>query len=165
LNYDAGMYLDALEFLDEEREAWRPYEALAELSDAALVQPLDAISGWSGRDLMGHLVAWQEVVLATAKELAVREDSGTKARADADWEAEGGDVINERLVREWAAVPMAELRQRFATVPGELRGYLTVVPESRWLKHAANLEFIETETIEHYAEHRADLEAVLEAAR
>ena len=31
---------------------------------------------------------------------------------------------------------MDEVRERFATVPGELRGYLTVVPETRWLKHA-----------------------------
>ena len=29
------MYLDAMEFLDEEREAWRPYEALLELTGGA----------------------------------------------------------------------------------------------------------------------------------
>ena len=27
------MYLDSLEFLDEEREAWQPFEALDELTD------------------------------------------------------------------------------------------------------------------------------------
>ena len=31
--------------------------------------------GWSGRDLMAHLVAWQLVTLDIAKELAVGEKS------------------------------------------------------------------------------------------
>ncbi len=30
------MYLDALEFLDEERDAFRPFEALADLTDEQL---------------------------------------------------------------------------------------------------------------------------------
>ncbi len=30
------MYLDAMEFLEEERDAWAPYEALAELTDEQL---------------------------------------------------------------------------------------------------------------------------------
>ena len=85
---------------------------------------------------MAHLVAWQEIALAVATELAVNEASPTKARADADWERRGGEVINAELDATWAARPMAELRERFRTVPGELRGYLTVVPETRWLKHA-----------------------------
>jgi len=30
------MYADGLSFLDEERDAWRPYEALLELTDEQL---------------------------------------------------------------------------------------------------------------------------------
>jgi len=30
------MYTDALSFLEDERDAWRPYEALSQLSDAEL---------------------------------------------------------------------------------------------------------------------------------
>ena len=40
-----------------------------------------------------------------------------------------------------------------------------MVPETRWLKHADHLRFFQQETTEHYEEHRADLEAVLAAAR
>ena len=36
--------------------------------------------GWSGRDLMVHLLAWLDIALAAAKELAVREDSPTLDR-------------------------------------------------------------------------------------
>lgn len=159
------MYLDSLEFLEEEREAWAPFEALAELTDAQLSRPVAAAHGWSGRQLMAHLVAWQEVALSVATELAVNETSPTKVASDADWEARGGDVVNAEVDARWAARPLDELRARFRTLPGELRGYLTVVPETRWLKHADHLPFFQQETTEHYEEHLADLEAVLAVAR
>lgn len=158
------MYLNALEFLEEERDAWRPFEALDSLTDEQLDVPIDAAHEWSGRDLMAHVVAWQENCLAVAKELAVGETSATKVQSDADWDARG-DAINLDIQVEWRALPMSEVRRRFREVPGELRGYLTVVPESRWLKHADNLSFFIDETIDHYAGHAADLEAILDAAR
>jgi hypothetical protein len=49
-------------------------------------------------------------------------------------------------------------------VAGELRGYLTVVPETRWIKHAAHQRFFYEETLEHYDDHRPELEAILAAA-
>ena len=159
------MYLDSLEFLEEERDAWRPFEALAELTDEQLAVPSAGAHGWSGRQLMGHLLAWQEVALEVATELAVNEGSPRKRRADADWEERGGDVVNAEIDATWAALPMSELRDRFGSVPGQLRGYLTVVPETRWLKHADHQRFFSEETTEHYEEHRSDLEAILAAAR
>ena len=153
-----------MEFLEEARDAWAPYEALAGLSDDRLAAPVAAAHGWSGRDLMAHLLAWQEIALRAAKELAVNETSETFARTSADWDARGGDVVNAEIESTWAGVPMTELRDRFGTQPGELRGYLTVVPEARWLKHAKNLESFREETIEHYEEHADDLSAILDAA-
>ncbi|HYH92560.1 MAG TPA: ClbS/DfsB family four-helix bundle protein [Candidatus Saccharimonadales bacterium] len=158
------MYLDAMEFLEEERDAWAPYEALAALDDDRLATPVEAAHGWSGRDLMAHLLAWQSVALEAAIELAVDERSPRIERADAEWEARGGEVINEELTADWADRPMDELRQKFTTVPGELRGYLTVVPESRWLKHADHQAWFRDETIAHYEEHAEDLRAILDAA-
>ncbi len=80
------MYLDSLEFLEEERDAWRPYEALVELTDEQLSVPVAGAHGWSGRQLMGHLLAWQGIALRIATDLAVNETSPTIARIDADWE-------------------------------------------------------------------------------
>jgi Mycothiol maleylpyruvate isomerase N-terminal domain len=159
------MYLDSLEFLEEEREAWAPFEALDGLTDEQLSVPVAEAHGWSGRQLMGHLLAWQDVALGVATELAVNESSPRKAQADADWEARGGDVVNAEIDATWAVLPMAELRERFRTLPGQLRGYLTVVPETRWLKHPDNQHFFHDETTAHYEEHRSDLEAVLAASR
>jgi hypothetical protein len=160
------MYADGLSFLDEERDAWRPYEALLELTDEELQRPLDGVHGWTGRDLMAHLGVWIEWWLRIAKELAVNVQSPSfdeLSAMGADWEAQG-DELNARYQAEWAALPMAEIRERFRTWPGELRGYLTVVPETRWLKDSAHLKSLLGNTTEHYEDHVADLRAVLAAA-
>ncbi len=157
------MYFDALEFLEDERAAWRPYEALLELSDADLSAPLAGAHGWSGRDLMAHLSHWQEVATAVATELALRETSPIKVAADADWDARG-DEINEEIRVAALALPLDEVRSRFRLIPGELRGYLTVVPETRWLKNTEYENFFLAETTDHYEAHLADLAAVLAAA-
>jgi hypothetical protein len=157
------MYFDALSFLEDERDAWRPFEALADLGDEQLERPVEAARGWSGRDLMGHLLGWLEVSLAAAKELAVSETSATLARIDEEWAAEG-DRMNEEMLERYREMPIEDLRARFRVVPGELRGYLTVVPESRWIKHPTHQTSFIAETMEHYEDHLADLEAVLAAA-
>jgi len=158
------MYTDALSFLEDERDAWRPYEALSQLTNDELGRPVADAHGWSGRDLMGHLLTWQLLSLDVAKELAVGERSPSHERADADWEARGGDVVNAEAEADWRARSIDEVRQEFARVAGELRGYLTVVPETRWLKNAEQQRFFYEETIEHYEDHRADLQAILAAA-
>ena len=156
------MYLNALEFLEEERDAWRPFEALEAIPDDQLDVAVEGAHGWSARDLIGHVVAWQEYALAPAKELAVGERSATKERLDAEWDARG-DEMNADIEAEWRALPIAEVRRRLREVPGELRGYLTVVPETRWLKNDDYLRYFIDETIDHYADHATDLEAILAA--
>ena len=158
------MYLESLEYLEEERDAWRPFEALLDLTDDELSEPLEAAHGWSGRNLMGHLLAWQAVGLQIATDLAVNESSPTIARVREDWDTRGGEVVTAEIDATWSAMSMDDLRARFRDQPGELRGYLTVVPEARWLKHAANLKAIDENTRGHYEEHRDDLAAVLAAA-
>lgn len=159
------MYLDALSFLEDERDAWRPFEMLLELSDEQLDVPVSAAGGWSGRDLMAHLVAWQLVSLDVAKELAVGESSPTAARIKADWDARGGELVNAEIQAQWAAKPLSDVRDEFSSVSGELRGFLTVVPESRWIKNAEVQRTFTDDTMDHYEEHLADLEAILAAAR
>ncbi len=157
------MYIDALEFLEEERDAWAPYEALADLTDEQLARPVVAARGWSGRDLMGHLLAWQGIALEIAKELALNETSPTLARIDADLAARGGDVVDAEIAATWAALPLEEVRECFRTQPGDLRGFLTVVPEARWLKHATHLRPFREDATVHYEKHRPELEAILAA--
>ena len=159
------MYLDAMSFLEDERDAWRPFEALLDLQDEDLERPVAAAGGWSGRDLMAHLVAWQLVALDIAKELAVNETSPTIARVDRDWETVGGDAINAEIQSSWSGRPLSDVRDEFRRVAGELRGYLTVVPELRWIKNAKHLESFSEDTLDHYEEHQADLDAILAEAK
>src|SRR5262245_7047474 len=160
-----SMYLDAMEFLEEEREAWRPYEALLDLTDEQLERAVEAAHGWSGRDLMAHLLGWLDFTLAAAKELAVREDSSTLRRREQETADPGVDELNERILADARARPIAEIRDAFGTVPGELRGYLTVVPETRWVKHPAHLKAFLEDTTEHYEAHTGDLAAIIDASR
>ena len=157
------MYLDAMSFLEEDLEAWQPFQELLTLSDEELERETQNSHGWTGRDLIAHLVAWQEHALAVAKDIAVRDTSSTKDQADADWAARG-DLINDEINAEWRQLPMSEVRSRMSSVAGELRGYLTVVPETRWLKNPTMLKFFLNEMTEHYEDHRTDLDAVLAAA-
>ena len=158
------MYTDALSFLEDERDAWRPFEVLSQLSDGELERPVEAAHGWSGRDLMGHLVHWQLLALDVAKELALRDRSTKKEAADADFEARGDVAVNAEVDAIWRAKSIDEVRQAFASAGGELRGFLTVVPEARWVKDSDYQTFFFEETIEHYADHEDELAAILEAA-
>jgi hypothetical protein len=160
------MYLDALSFLEDERESFRAYEALDALTDDQLDTPVEAAGGWSGRDLMGHMILWQEAALSAAKELAVNDQSPTIDRLEAAWNAspDAGDRMNDEAIARFRAMPVAEVREQFRTISGELRGYLTVVPESRWIKHSTHQEWFFGETIEHYEDHEKELRAILEAA-
>ena len=160
------MYLDALSFLEDERDTFRAYEALLDLTDDQLDVQVEAANGWSGRDLMGHILLWQEAALASAKELAVNEQSPTQDRLNAEWDVPGaGDRMNQEALDRYRAMPIADVRARFKEVSGELRGYLTVVPESRWIKHSDHQNWFFSETTEHYEEHLPELRAILEAAR
>lgn len=160
------MYTQAMEFLEDEREAWAPYEALASLSDAALDRPTDAdgpAHGWTARDLMGHLVGWQEIALQAARELAVDDRSDTQRRIAQPWETYG-EALNERMLHEARALTADEVRQRFVDISAELRGTLTMVPEARWLKAPAGQRLFSECTMAHYEDHEPALRAVLAAA-
>jgi hypothetical protein len=158
------MYVDALSFLEDEHDAWAPFEALAALDDDAFDRPVEAAHGWSARDLAVHVISGQAYALDVARELAVGETSGAYERGEREWEERGGDVVNDEEIAAWKGAPADEVRARLTSVAGELRGYLTVVPETRWVKNAKMRDFFISETIDHYEDHVADLHAVLDAA-
>jgi len=157
------MYFDALSFLEDERDAWRPFEALLDIPDAQFDTPVEDAHGWSGRELLSHLVAYQEHCLAVARELALGERSPSHDAMEAAW-AERADAVNDELSAAWRALPVDDVRRRARDVPGELRGYLTVVPETRWVKHPVFGRHFEEELLDHYVDHVDDLQAILRAA-
>jgi hypothetical protein len=160
----ADQDLDAAACLAEEREAFAPFEALADLTDDEFSVPMPGAHGWSGRQLMAHLLSGHEFALAVVAELAVGETSPAKERADADWDARGGEVVNAEIDARWAALSIDEVRALFATLPRRLRSRIAAVPESRWLHHGDHRRFFLSETTTHYADHVDDLAAILAAS-
>ncbi len=158
------MAIQAADLLDEERRAWQPFEVLADLTDGQLTVAVADAHGWSGRQLMAHLLSGHEIAIAVATELAVNQTSPARKRADADWDARGGDAVNAEIDATWAALSPDELRDRFANLPTQLLGRLGVLPESRWLKHDDHPSFFRSETTAHYEDHLDDLAAILAAA-
>ena len=156
------MYFDALSFLEDEREAWRPFEALLDVPADRFDEPVPAAHGWSARELLSHLAAYQDHCLDVARELAVGERSASLEAMNAAWETRG-DAVNDDLAAAWRALPADEVLRRAREIPGELRGYLTVVPETRWVKHPLHGPHFEEELLDHYADHVDDLRAVLAA--
>jgi hypothetical protein len=153
-----------LGLLEEERDAWRPFESLDGLSDRQLDSPVAAAHDWSGRDLMAHLVGWLDDVIEVANELTVADQSEAKGRSRREFAARG-DEINAEIQATWRELPIAEVRRRFRERPAALRDLLLAVPESRWSSDSDNLRFVHIYTVEHYGDHVADLAAILDAAR
>ena len=151
-------------FLDEELDAWRPFEALDALTDEQLERSIDGAHGWSGRDLIAHIVAWLDDAVEAADELATGDRSEAIARSRRDFAARG-DEINAEIQSEWGKLPIAEVRRRLRETPAALRTRLTAAPEANWLHHADNFRFFHVSTIEHYEDHVDDLAAILDAAR
>jgi hypothetical protein len=158
------MYSDAQDFLVAERAAWEPYCALASLTDEQLSQPIATAHNWSGRDLMGHFIVWHEKYLIFVDELRERGHSESKVADDAYYE-ERGEALNDEYVAEFAAIPLAELRERFNTTFESLRVRVAPLPAKVWQHNVDFNEFLPDVTIGHYAGHTQDLAAILAATR
>jgi len=148
--------------LAEEREAFRPFEALGQLADGQLDLPVPAAHDWSGRDLIAHLVAWLDDAIEVATELRTQATSPARERSRREFAARG-DEINARFQAEWRALPIAEVRRRLRAGPEALRRAIEAVPELRWAGDPEDLRFIHVYTVEHYEDHLDDLEAILHA--
>lgn len=155
--------IPASALVEEERAAFRPFEALDGLSDEQLDEPVAAAHDWSGRDLIGHIVAWLGDAVDAARELADNDASESRARSERSF-ATRGDEINAEIQASWHDLPMAEVRRRLRDVPDELRRAVLAVPEDRWRVNEEDRRFFRVYTIGHYDEHVADLEAILAAA-
>jgi len=153
----------AAAFLASEADDRAPYMALGNLTDDDLARSVPDAHGWSGRDLMAHLVFWQEIAVRILRDLSSSDDSSTDAWASTEWDSRG-DAWNEEILVEWRSKPLAEVRELFETTPGALRAALEAAPEARWWGNKEYRKTVVEETIEHYADHHSELAAILAAA-
>jgi hypothetical protein len=82
--------------------------------DDALLEPLFP-NGWSRRDLLAHLGAWERRIAGIFE--ALRDGSAPERRLD---EAET-DALNERFQREWSDLSAAQVVRAEALAFGQVR--------------------------------------------
>ena len=146
-------------------------QTLSQLSDAQLVAP-DAASGWSVKDHLAHLAGWEVSLTALLqrrpRHVAMELDEATYHR--------GADAVNEVVYqrnkdRSLADV-LATFRQAHQQVLAALGG-LTDADLSKTYSHYQPdepgedsgepiLKWVAGNTYEHYAEHHAWLQALVE---
>ena len=146
-------------FLADERESFRPFEAILELER----QDLDLgprVHGWSARDLLAHLAGWHEVAAEVARELIVAPTSARKVAADEEWEARGNE-LNEEIRQEWEQLTVDDFRARARAATYDLRAAMATLPLSRWWDSVEYLDYFTSEMQGHYLDHRAALDKVL----
>ncbi|MFM9108652.1 MAG: DinB family protein, partial [Chloroflexota bacterium] len=91
-------------------------DALYALPDAAFAAAPDG--GWSIRDILGHLAAWNEYFLAALAGRGGIESLGVTPEAAA---AAGEDGLNSALVLRWSVLPLDEVWDRYAASRAALR--------------------------------------------
>lgn len=162
------------DLMNQINEAWTTYTgALAGIDpDQALVPGDD---GWSVRDEVAHVSAWERSLLALLK-----GESRAEAIGFTPDEYESADIhqMNARIKADAADLSLAEAVARAEATHADLlavlepltwddlqRPYSHYLPDTKADEDPPVLGWVLGDTTEHYAEHLANLERRLEALR
>lgn len=142
--------------------AWNALDArIAQYADDVLSGPTDA-AGWSIRDHLAHLTAWEGSVLGIIRD--GRPQNETMGVDRALWEGDDLDAINERVRARTASDSLAEVLEARSVTHRDLLATLDAVPferlGQRWTDGIGDasdaptiLEKAIGNTVEHYPEH------------
>jgi uncharacterized protein YndB with AHSA1/START domain len=161
---------DTADLLDRIRREWAALEQVyAGLSDEQMTRP--GAEGWSVKDHLAHLTAWEQFMLANhlqgrpAHEV-LEIDAATLKTLDENGE---NAILHQRSQGQSVSQVLAGRQQSLAQVTATLertpfatlmQPHLADDPQARPL-----ILWINGNTYEHYQEHRAYIQAVLEYGR
>ncbi len=140
---------ERLDMLQEASKAWVDLKRMLDrLKDADLARP-NTIGAWSGKDLIAHLGNWEEVGLKVIREM----DAGKPER----WPHHGHDIneFNAGMLEPWRSKPLDEVRRYFEHTHFALMDLAETSP-------SVTPDLLLGVTKGHYAEHRGDLQHLLE---
>ncbi len=152
--------MNKLELLDQIADEWRALRRVFhDLDEAELVRP--GREGWSVKDHVAHVRAWERIALVRDIEgrsfaEAAEMDAATSAATEG-MTAEGG--LNDYFVERDRALSLEAVLEASSRLHAELVAALEVLPEAR-LTDGTLAPRIAENTYEHYAEHRAIIEAL-----
>ncbi len=136
--------------------------ALAGLSPEQMLRPATCGGEWSVKDLLGHIVAWEQHLLADYARLF----SGQPVYEMANQAAV--DQINAAIFARYRDVPLAEVQAEFARSYRQVLEWVESASEEQlacpYLYGMTAGEFIRIDTYEHYAEHLPYLRELAEKA-
>lgn len=155
--------LDKVALLERIAGEWRALRrAFHDLDEAELVRA--GSEGWSIKDHIAHVRAWERVALvrdieggsfAEAAEMDAAAGTATEGMT-----AEGG--LNDYFVERDRALSLEAVLEASSALHAELMTALEALPEAR-LAGGELAPRVADNTYEHYAEHRAIIEALRRA--
>jgi uncharacterized protein (TIGR03083 family) len=138
-------------------ERGRLEAVLARLTPAQWLQP-GACGPWTPRDLLGHIVHWEQHFMADLECMKRGEPLH-------EIQNEEVDAINAAAYQRYEDLSLEEMQAEFSRSHRQVLDWLRTVPEEDlrcpYLYKMTLGEFVEMDTWGHYAEHLPDLEKFL----
>jgi uncharacterized protein (TIGR03083 family) len=137
-----------------EAERKRLEANLAGLNDAEMVEP-GVCGDWSVKDILAHLVAWEQLFLGWYAAGRRGETSKTPA-PDLNWRQL--DILNRRIYEQHRDDPLDDVRAAFATSYRDFVATVRAIPEEdlfapnrfAWTGHWTQVAFVRGNSSSHY---------------
>ncbi|HVO70603.1 MAG TPA: ClbS/DfsB family four-helix bundle protein [Aggregatilineaceae bacterium] len=143
------------QLLDEiETERKRLEANLAGLSEAEMLEP-GACGDWSVKDILAHLVAWEQLFLGSYA-AGLREETPKTPAPDLNWRQL--DVLNRRIYEQHRNQSLDDVRAAFAASYRDLMATVQAIPEEdlfapsrfAWTGHWTLVAFVRGNSSSHY---------------
>jgi hypothetical protein len=150
----------ASELLRRVDEAWRPLRDSADRLGHEGLERTTA-SGWTAKEMLAHVAFWEESVDGAVRMLFRGETaddwvSGSGYKPDGEWPS---DTVHNAREAAWARTKSAgEVLDRWDRAHERMVTFLATVTDAEVAEHGDYF----TATIDHYAEHRSELDALPE---
>jgi hypothetical protein len=140
---------------------------IGQLSDEQLTTPIDG--SWSAKDLLAHIVAWEQVTIHF--HVGDRSFEDVTQLTSVPYATTAVDQINEAFYQRDRNIPLAQVLQSFRSSHQELLTMLDHMSEADLFKAYTPpgrdtgqlIEWVIGDSYEHYDEHRATMERLLGA--
>ncbi len=117
--------MERLALLDVVEDTWHQLDAaLAGLDEAAMLEP-GVVEGWSIKDLLGHVAAWEQMALRHVDQWR----RGGTPGGTGDFSVDAYNAAESARRRDW---PLAQVRAEAAETRERLRTTLQSMADDEW---------------------------------
>jgi hypothetical protein len=154
--------MDKASILDELRSKYVALEAILAPLDEAQMTKTGVIGDWSIKDILAHITAWQDRLLAWLH-AARHNEEPTISGPDSEEEM---DRLNEQFYKENRSRPLADVLGGFRSSYLQIVEAVQAMPEEdlidphrfAWLNGDSLRQLVAGDTYDHYEEHRQQIE-------